>query len=170
MPTTHLISLLLLFAISCSSPGLQPAPTTDTVAETVATQPFVFGSRGGHGAETYFLLKDGTLYRSAYADLRTNEEGYDFNYDDPVGDASNWERVGPAPAEATELAADFPESAFTPLADTENCPALAYDGSCPYLGIGEGRSYQAYFGDFGDIPQVAEYMERVATLVGRMLQ
>ncbi|WP_420459213.1 hypothetical protein [Neolewinella sp.] len=170
MSTTYLISLLLLFVLGCSSPGLQPAPSADAAAETVTTQPFVFGSRGGHGAETYFLVKDGTLYRSAYADLRTNEEGYNFNYDDPAGDASNWERVGPAPDEASDLAADFPQAAFTSLTDTENCAALAYDGSCPYLGVGEGTNYRAYFGDFENSPQVAAYMERVATLVGRMLQ
>ena len=170
MSATHLIPLLLFFVLSCSSPSFQPAPTADTVAEPIITQSFVFGSRGGHGAETYFLLKDDTLYRSAYAGLRTNEAGYDFNYDDPVGDDSNWERVGPAPDEVTALATDFPEAAFTPLTDTENCPALAYDGSCPYLGVGEGAEYQVYFGDFADSPEVAAYMERVATLVGRMLQ
>ena len=167
MPTTHLICLS--FILGCSSPALQPDSAADASAETVTTQPFVFGSRGGHGAETYFLLKDGTLYRSAYADLRTNEAGYDFNYDDPVGDDSNWERVGPAPDEVTALATDFPEAAFTPLTDTENCSALAYDGSCPYLGVGEGAEYQVYFGDFADSPEVAAYMERVATLVGRIL-
>ena len=168
MPT-YLTCLCLFFILSCSSPGLQPDSAADASAETATTPPFVFGSRGGHGAETYFLLKNGILYRSAYADLRTNEAGYDFNYDDPAGDASNWDRIGPAPAEATALADDFPEAVFAALTDTENCPALAYDGSCPYLGVGEGAGYRAYFGDFEDSPQVAAYMERVATFVGRTL-
>ena len=168
MSTTHLIALFLLFFLGCSSPGMQPAPAVDAPSETVASESFVFGSRGGHGAETYFLLKDGTLYRSAYANLRTNEPGYAFNYDDPAGDASNWERIGSAPADATTLAADFPDAAFAKVTETENCPALAYDGSCPYLGIGEGSSYRAYFGDFEGEPQVAAYMERVAALVSRL--
>ncbi|CAH0999070.1 hypothetical protein LEM8419_00365 [Neolewinella maritima] len=165
MQSVHLITVFILFILGCSSPGTLPTVAADEAPSASTTTTFVFGTRGGHGAETYLRLKDGILYRSAYAGLRTNDPDYAFNSDDPAGDESNWERIGPAPAEANDLATSFPEEAFAQLQETDNCPALAYDGSCPLVGVGEGRAYRSYFGDFAEQAEVAAYMERVGQFV-----
>ena len=160
----RLLPLLALFALSCTASVTQPPPQ-DAAA---ATPTLIFGYQGGWGSETYYRLKDEQWYRSAYAGLRSNEPENKLNRDALATDESNWELIGPAPADATQLALDLPLEALYAIEERNDCAALAYDGGCPLVGVyrqQEGEGYQQWFGDFTEVPSVAAYMERVGALV-----
>ncbi len=162
-----LILPLLLVFISCSTPEEAVAVLEDGQAVEMST--VVFGYRGGWGSEQYVRYHDGVLYRNSYAGLRTNEAGNKLNRDALATDAANWTPVGPAPANVLAAVRELPLTALLGIEERVACPALAYDGGCPYLGVvradDAGGDYVEWHGDFPDAPTVAAYMRRVGDLV-----
>lgn len=156
---------LVLFAFSCSA-SVTPPPPQDAAATETPT--LIFGYQGGWGAETYYRLKDGRWYASAYAGLRTNDSENRLNREALASDENNWSLIGPAPAAATALAESLPLTDLRKIEERSSCAALAHDGGCPLVGIyseQEGEGYVQWYGDFADVPSVAAYMERVDALV-----
>ncbi|MBB4080122.1 hypothetical protein GGR28_002752 [Lewinella aquimaris] len=160
----YLLFILLLLG-ACSSPE-EVGEMLEQEESTLPTT--VFGYRGGWGSENYIRYHDGNLYRNAYAGLRTNEPDNRLNRDDLATDENNWNVVGPAPQDVIEAVRALPMGGLVEIEKTEDCPALAADGGCPYVGVvrgGEGGGYLDWYGDFPDRPAVAQYMQRVSDLV-----
>ncbi|MCP9236671.1 hypothetical protein [Lewinella sp. JB7] len=157
---------LLLVLTACSTSEEAGALLSDAESDDLPTT--VFGYRGGWGSENYIRYHAGDLYRNAYAGLRTNEPENQLNHTDLATDEGNWQLVGPAPSDVVDAVRTLPLTALEEIEQTEDCPALAADGSCPYVGVlrgGEGGTYLDWFGDFSDRPVVARYMLRVSDLV-----
>ena len=162
-----LLVLLPLLVGACSPAATDPAVGVEE--DSVASgEIIVFGYVAGHGNDGYLRLRNGQLYRSAYAGLRSNDPANRLNRDALATEESNWELVGPTPADLAELYADLPRERLLAIGDRNQCAALAYDGSCGYLGLyqTEGDRYDDWLGEFEGAPkEVGTYLTRVQKIV-----
>lgn len=159
------IAFGLLLCLGCT-PTAPARPASETAEQTVRDI-LVFGSRGGFGSETHYRWAGGQLYASRYNGIRTNDPQNEFDHDSIATRESNWVPLNDPrlSARAEELLGDFPEAVFTDL-PSQSCDALAYDGSCPYLGIYRGGTgtYTAWHGNYAEQPDAAAFMQRVESL------
>ncbi len=165
--------LPLLFLLTACSTSEEAVTAMENESQPPALPTMVFGYQGGWGSESYVRYRDGKLYRNAYAGLRTNDPENKLNRDALATDETNWTLVGPAPADVISAVRELPLTALVNVENQIDCPDLASDGGCPYLGVvrnGEGGGYLEWHGSFPDHPAAAQYMQRVGDLIGEYAQ
>ncbi|THH39752.1 hypothetical protein [Neolewinella litorea] len=160
----YLLSGLLLLALLAGCAERPATSATDARGEDV----FIFGYRGGFGSEAYFRFADGKLYAGRYKHLRSNEPENRFNYDSIATHEGNWDMLADPSLtrQAATLYGEFPAETFDTL-PRQACDALAFDGSCPYVGWYRQTSdvYDDWHGTYEAVPAARDFMERVEALV-----